>query len=209
MRLLALASLLLAGSSPAGPPEPSIQSVEVAARGHDLVLNADISLELNSQLQDAADRGLPLYFTAEVEISRPRWYWFDETVLTASQTWRIMHNPLTGQWRVSTGVLALPLGSLSEALSVVRHIRTWRIADRGVLRDDVDYEGRLRVRFDLSQLSKPFQVNALNSGDWSLTTQWASFPVRVAADAGAPPPARSPGAMGTTAEPQPRAPSPP
>lgn len=185
--------LLWGGQAPAS--EPAVQSVTVTERGRDLLLSADVLLNLNNQLEDAVARGLPLYFSVEVEIRRPRWYWFDEVVLSSNQTWRIVYNPLTRQWRVHSGNLALPVGSLVEALSVVRHVRNWRIGDRDALSPDTRYQGRLRVRFDISQLSKPFQVNALNSSDWSLATPWTEFNVRLSGEppppsgSGAPPPA--------------------
>lgn len=171
--------MLLLGGRVGAADAPMVQAVSLAERGRDLVLNADVSLNLNNQLEDAAERGLPLFFTVEVEINRPRWYWFDETVLTATQTWRIAHNPLTHQWRVSSGSLALPVSSLSEALSVVRHVRNWRIADKDAFKPGANHEGRMRVRFDVSQLSKAFQVNALNSSDWSLATPWTEFSTQV------------------------------
>ncbi|WP_303395832.1 MULTISPECIES: DUF4390 domain-containing protein [unclassified Pigmentiphaga] len=190
--------LLWGGQAPAS--EPAVQSVTVTERGRDLLLSADVLLDLNNQLEDAVARGLPLYFSVEVEIRRPRWYWFDEVVLSSNQTWRIVYNPLTRQWRVHSGNLALPVGSLVEALSVVRHVRNWRIGDRDALNPDTRYEGRLRVRFDISQLSKPFQVNALNSSDWSLATPWTEFNVRLGKEpapppssGAAPPPAAQPG----------------
>lgn len=189
--LLAIAVTLLIGGQAYANESPMVQSVTLSERGRDLVLSADVTLSLNHQLEDAAERGLPLYFTVEVQINRPRWYWFDETVLTATQTWRIIHNPLTHQWRVSSGSLALPVSSLSEALSVVRHIRNWRIADRDQFKPNSNHEGRMRVRFDVSQLSKAFQVNALNSSDWSLATPWTEFSVALAREPG-PPPAASP-----------------
>lgn len=177
--LVAAAVMLLLGGRVGAADAPMVQAVSLAERGRDLVLNADVSLNLNNQLEDAAERGLPLFFTVEVEINRPRWYWFDETVLSATQTWRIAHNPLTHQWRVSSGSLALPVSSLSEALSVVRHVRNWRIADKDSFKPGSNHEGRMRVRFDVSQLSKAFQVNALNSSDWSLATPWTEFSVQV------------------------------
>nr|WP_257022553.1 DUF4390 domain-containing protein [Pigmentiphaga litoralis] len=177
--LVAAAVMLLLGGRVGAADAPMVQAVSLAERGRDLVLNADVSLNLNNQLEDAAERGLPLFFTVEVEINRPRWYWFDETVLTATQTWRIAHNPLTHQWRVSSGSLALPVSSLSEALSVVRHVRNWRIADKDAFKPGSNHEGRMRVRFDVSQLSKAFQVNALNSSDWSLATPWTEFSTQV------------------------------
>jgi len=188
LRVVHLPALLLVlfWNSMVAAAEPAVQSVTVTERGRDLLLSADVSLNLNSQLEDAVSRGLPLYFSVEVEIRRPRWYWFDEVVLSSTQSWRIVHNPLTRQWRVHTGNLALPVGSLAEALSVVRHVRNWRIGDRDQLRAEERYAGRLRVRFDISQLSKPFQVNALNSSDWSLATPWTEFEVRIGKEASAP-----------------------
>ncbi|OVZ64817.1 hypothetical protein CDO44_01010 [Pigmentiphaga sp. NML080357] len=187
--ILPVVILVLLWGSTVAASEPAVQSVTLTERGRDLLLSADVSLDLNSQLEDAVSRGLPLYFSVEVEIRRPRWYWFDEVVLSSTQTWRIVYNPLTRQWRVHSGNLALPVGSLVEALSVVRHVRNWRIGERDALRADDRYEGRLRVRFDISQLSKPFQVNALNSSEWSLATPWTEFDVRIGKDA--PPPASS------------------
>lgn len=180
--LLTLILTLCIGGQVHAAESPTVQSVSLSERGNDLVLSADVALSLNSQLESAAERGLPLYFTVEVEITRPRWYWFNESVLTATQTWRIVHNPLTHQWRVSSGNLALPVSSLSEGLSVVRHVRNWRIADRTSIKAGSNLEGRMRVRFDVSQLSKAFQVNALNSSDWSLATPWTEFAVQVNRD---------------------------
>ncbi len=194
--------MLLCGGRVAAA-DPAVQSVELVERGRDLLLSADVSLDLNDQLEDAVSRGLPLYFSVEVEIRRPRWYWFDEVVLASNQTWRIVYNPLTRQWRVHSGNLALPVGSLGEALSVVRHVRHWRIGDRDALEPDTRYQGRLRVRFDISQLSKPFQVNALNSSDWSLATPWTDFEVRLGKEL--PPPPAPPAPSGL---PPPSAPPP-
>ncbi|VCU70481.1 hypothetical protein PIGHUM_02553 [Pigmentiphaga humi] len=195
--ILPILVLALTWGGVATAAEPAVQSVSLAERGRDLLLSADVSLDLNNQLEDAVSRGLPLYFSVEVEIRKPRWYWFDEVVLASNQTWRIVYNPLTRQWRVHSGNLALPVGSLAEALSVVRHVRSWRIGERDALQADTAYQGRLRVRFDVSQLSKPFQVNALNSSDWSLATPWTDFDVRLgsAPSPAAPAPVPAPAAV--------------
>ena len=44
------------------------------------MLNAEFDLTLNATLEEALQRGVPLYFVLEFEISRPRWYWLDEKV---------------------------------------------------------------------------------------------------------------------------------
>jgi len=96
-------------------------------------------------------------------------------VVDTGQTWRIVYNALTRQWRAGAGELSLLVSSLDEAMDMVRHIRNWTVADTSSLEHGVRYDGRLRVRLDTSLLARPFQVNALNSSAWSPATPWADF----------------------------------
>ncbi|EGF33831.1 hypothetical protein IMCC9480_1672, partial [Oxalobacteraceae bacterium IMCC9480] len=32
-----------------------------------------------------------------------------------------------------------------------------------------------RMRLDVAQLAKPFQVNAINNADWRLSSDWKTF----------------------------------
>ena len=41
-------------------------------------LDARFDFDLNSSLEDAVNKGIPLYFTTDFDLTRPRWYWFDE-----------------------------------------------------------------------------------------------------------------------------------
>ena len=127
--LLLVFSLVFLAVSPARADEGRIERIEPALRQGQLQLDADIDFTLGDDLQDAARKGVPLYFTADLDIEHPRWWWFNETVLSIRQTWRIQYNALTRQWRVGTGDLSLPATTLDEALDLVRHIRDWPLAD--------------------------------------------------------------------------------
>ncbi|CFW90843.1 DUF4390 domain-containing protein [Bordetella pertussis] len=155
--------------------DPHVQRIEPLVRDGKLELSADVHFELNDQLRDAAQRGVPLYFTADLQITRSRWWWFDHTLVDKSITWRIAYNALTRQWRGGAGELSLPVASLDDAMDLVRHIRNWQVADASEFDPGVRYGGQLRVRLDTSQLARPFQVNALNSSSWSPATPWAEF----------------------------------
>lgn len=172
--LLVFLLLPLAGGQ-AHANEPHVARIEPVIRDGKLEIDAEIEFALNDQLRDAAERGLPLYFTADLVISRARWWWIDETVVDTSLTWRVVYNALTRQWRAGAGELSLPVASLDEAMDMVRHIRNWQLLDVSELDYDVAYSGQLRLRLDTSQLARPFQVNALNSSSWSLATPWADF----------------------------------
>lgn len=173
--LLAFLLLPLGAGGPAFAAEPRVARIDPVIRDGKLEVDADVDITLNSQLRDAAERGLPLYFTADLVVSRSRWWWFDETVVDTSLTWRVVYNALTRQWRAGAGELSLPVSSLDEAMDIVRHIRGWQVVDVSDLDYGVPYSGQLRLRLDTSQLARPFQVNALNSSSWSLATPWADF----------------------------------
>src|SRR5690606_23359290 len=109
-----------------------------------------------------AEKGVPLYFVAEVQIVSSRWWWFDKTEVDVQRTYRVFHNVLTRQWRVGNSDFTLPLGSLDDALSFMRNVRGWAVADVSNLEEGVSYEGRLRLRLDTARLPRPFQIDAYN-----------------------------------------------
>jgi hypothetical protein len=127
-------------------------------------------------LEDAITHGIPLYFTTEVELTRPRWYWFDEKTINASQTIRLSYNVLTRQYRVAIGgSLQQNFSSLDDALSLIRRPSRWVVAEKGRLKAGEHYHVAVRNRLDVTQLPKPFQINALNNSDWRLSSDWKRF----------------------------------
>lgn len=135
-------------------------------------LSADFGIEFNPRLEEAVGRGLALYFVVDFELTRPRWYWFDEKAVKASQTWRLTYHALTRQYRLSAGALQQSYGSLDEALSALSRLRRWPIAGRDQLRPGERLDAVLRLRLDQSQLPKPFQIEALSNKDWALSSDW-------------------------------------
>lgn len=140
-------------------------------------LSAQFEFELPQGLEDAINKGIALYFATDFELTRPRWYWFDETAATATRVTRLSFQPLTRQYRVSTGGLQLRFATLAEALGFIKTVRNWRVVDRSALKAGETYLAQVRMRLDLTQLPKPFQVNAVNSRDWTLGSEWRHFPL--------------------------------
>ncbi|VVE03820.1 hypothetical protein PPN31114_02267 [Pandoraea pneumonica] len=145
-------------------------------------LDARFAFELNSSLEDAVNRGVSLYFTTDFELTRSRWYWFDEKVVTSSQSVRLWFQPLTRQYRVSSNNgnssnsgLQLGFGSLREALALVRNVSGWRVIDKGVVKPGTQYQASVRMRLDNALMPKPFQIDAVNNRDWNLSSDWARF----------------------------------
>jgi hypothetical protein len=168
----AIGSLAAGASGPASADAIGVQSAEIRADDDDYVLNAEFDLTLNATLEEALHRGVPLYFVLEVEIGRPRWWWFDEKVLTSTTQYRIAWNALTRQYRVSSGLFAQTLYSLDEVQRFLSRVTSRPVARRDELQKGARYEAALRLRLDVAQLPKPFQVDALASREWTLQSDW-------------------------------------
>lgn len=146
-----------------------------------LYVDAQTDFSLSPELREAATKGVPLYFTADIAITKHRWWWFDKTILTAERTWKLVYSPLTRQWRIGSGDLLRPAQTLPEALLSLHHIHQWRIGELSQLQPDTTYTGRFRLRLDSSLLARPFQVDVFNRSSWSLETPWHEFQFSISA----------------------------
>lgn len=162
---------------------PQVLRIDPVLRDGWLNIDADVHLPISGDLRHFAERGVTLYFTADLEIVKPRRWWFNSDVVKERLTWRVVYNALTRQWRIGTGDLTLPEPSLDDALSLVRNIRGWAVVPASELDVGEHYVGRLRVRLDTSLLARPFQVDALNSSAWALSTPWKDFSFSISGDA--------------------------
>ena len=100
----------------------AVQRASLQADSTGWSLDARFDFDLNSNLEDAVNKGIPLYFTTDFELSRPRWYWFDEQPVSVSQSVRLSFQPLTREYRVSSvssGGLQLGFTTLKDALAVI------------------------------------------------------------------------------------------
>lgn len=173
-------ALCLAAAEPARADAIAVQRASLQADGNGWNLDARFDFDLNSSLEDAVNKGIPLYFTTDFELSRPRWYWFDEQPVSVSQTIRLSFQPLTREYRVSSGGLQLGFSSLSEALAVIKHVTSWHVIERNQVHLGETYTASVRMQLDVALMPKPFQVDAVNNRDWTLASDWKRFTFTVA-----------------------------
>ena len=149
-----------------------VRNAALVAGDEGYFLEADFEIALNPTLEDALNKGVPLYFLLEFEVIRPRWYWLSEKVLNTQQQYRLAFNALTRQYRLGVGSLFQNFGSLSEALDFLSRVRRRQVLEPGTLTKGTTYTAGVRMRLDVSQLPKPFQLNALASRDWNFGSEW-------------------------------------
>ena len=155
----------------------SVRHAEVIATEDGYFLNEDFDLELTPALEEALNRGVSLTFTVTMEIIEPRWYWFNKNIVNLRQERRISFNPLMRVYRFSIGSLYLSFNTLKDALQALTRLNGVRIADSGSMKKGEHYEARTQMRLDVSQLPKPFQVDALSSNDWNLASKPLSWTI--------------------------------
>jgi Domain of unknown function (DUF4390) len=153
-----------------------IKTVELEKADNDWLLNASFQIELSPALEEALQKGVVLYFQTEFEVTRSRWYWFEERPAFMQRQTRLSYQPLTQQYRISSEGITLSARTIPEALQAVGTIGGWRVIDNGQLDSSKSYTASLRMTLDLSKLPKPFQVNALNNKEWNVSSDWLRFP---------------------------------
>jgi hypothetical protein len=169
----------------------SVNKAEVrqSEKGYHLVASYDIHLTF--VVQQALERGIPLYFIGEFSLTRPRWYWLDEEVFQSEQIVKLSYNVLTRQYRISRGALFQNFVSLDDALNMLSRQNSPTMP-AGLIQQDSGYIAGLikkitpessylaevRLRLDTSQLPKLLQVNAMTGSDWTLDSNWYRWVIR-------------------------------
>ena len=175
VRLVCVLGLVVTPLLAAASGENRVRYAEIVANEQAYVVNADFDLDLNPTLIDAISKGVSLYFVVEFQIERPRWYWFDEVVVTRRLQYRLNYHAITRTYRLSVGNLHQSFESLDAALRTLTRLRNWRIVEVRGLDSGTSYNAALRMRHDTSMLPRPFQVTAIGSRDWNLTTEWTRW----------------------------------
>jgi hypothetical protein len=169
---------LVLATTAARAEDIEVRDVALRSVEEGLALDADFAFELTPRLIDVVANGVPLYFSVDFELTRRRWYWFDETAASQRLSLRLSYHALSRQYRLSTGLLQQSFPTLEEALNVLKRVRNWLVVERSVRFADADYDAAVRMRLDTALLPKPFQLSALTGRDLQLESPWKRFIVR-------------------------------
>lgn len=145
--------------------------LEVRKADSGLVLDYAVRLQLPRVVDEALQRGVPIYFEAQATTYRPRWYWRDERVGRATRSWRLSYQPLTASWRVTQGGLHQSYTSLTDALAAISRAGTWPIADAARLEADQPAYVDFSFRLDTGQLPRPMQIGIGSLAEWTLQVE--------------------------------------
>jgi hypothetical protein len=145
-------------------------------------LNAQVQFELPNLVEEVLEKGIAIYFVAEAELYRERWYWTDQKVAHATRHMRLAYQPLTRRWRLNVSPVPITnsgfgvslnqnFDTLSEALDGVRRVARLRLGDISEISDEGTHPVTFRFRLDTSQLPRPFQIGVVGQADWNISVE--------------------------------------
>jgi hypothetical protein len=175
----ALCLTLMPLTASAAEPTVELQNLKVEQSEGAVYASLQWNFQLPAPLEEALYKGVALYFVAEVEVTRERWYFYDKKLLSAQRHMRLSYLPLTRRWRVnvasqpfSSAGLGMSLGqsydNLDDALQSIRRIAQWNIGNASDLEPETKQNISISYKLDLTQLPRPMQMGASGQSDWNI-----------------------------------------
>jgi hypothetical protein len=166
----------------AGTYGAAVTQIRLERADDGVYLTAQVEFDLPQIVEDVLDKGIAIYFVAEAEVYRERWYWTDLKVALATRYMRLAYQPLSRRWRlnvspapITNAGFGVSLGqnfdTLADALDGVRRIGRMRLGDIAEIGNAERHPVSFRFRLDTSQLPRPFQVPGFGQSDWDISIE--------------------------------------
>ncbi len=148
-----------------------IKSAELTLQDEFYHLDANIEVKFDKEIEEAINKGVPLSFLMEFQIVSPREYWFDDEIVTQTQSIVLSYHALSRQYLVTKGEHQLSFDSLSEATKELGNFKDWKVVEKSLIEKGEPYKAALLIRLDKTKLPKAIQVDTLSTEKWNLVSQ--------------------------------------
>lgn len=149
-----------------------LTSFDVVRDEDGVYVNYNVDFELGKTVDDALVKAVPIFFVADAAIFRSRWYWRDRRVAHAVRVWKIVFQPLTTTYRVTTvGGLSQNYATREEALGAIARATRWKVAEPAQLEEGARHYIEFSFRLDVALLPRPMQIGVGGQPDWQLAVQ--------------------------------------
>ncbi|MDM0045007.1 DUF4390 domain-containing protein [Variovorax dokdonensis] len=174
--------LLLASPAARAEAEAELTQLRLERVDDGVYLSATVQFSLPELVGEVLDKGIAVYFVADAELYRERWYWWNSRIASVSRHMRLAYQPLTRRWRLNVSPVPITnagfgnsvaqnFDSLEDALEAVKRVGRLRLADASAVGDDPEHLVMFRFRLDTSQLPRPFQIGAVGQSDWNISIE--------------------------------------
>lgn len=141
--------------------------------GH-FVLDAQLDVHLTDSTREALENGVTLEFELDTRLLRPRRFWWDGELLTATRRFLLSRHALADGYLVSEPGTDRQQ-TFKEIDDALRGLGALEAYDAGRI-DQVPagkhFRGRLRLRLDIEALPAPLRPIAYVSPSWRVSSGW-------------------------------------
>lgn len=143
-------------------------------------LHARIDFVLSDAVRMALDNGVTLDVELRINVTQKRRYIWDSSIASLRQRYQLSFHALTQRFVLSNlnSGEQESYGDLDSVLMQLGRIEDLPIIDAAILDDDARYRVNLRAALDLKQSSGALRVLSFFWGDWRITSDWYSWPLR-------------------------------
>ncbi|MGD8566748.1 MAG: DUF4390 domain-containing protein [Gammaproteobacteria bacterium] len=154
----------------------AVNHAEIVLTNKVYQLNARLTFDFSQDVMDAIENGVPMVLNLDIEIMRPRRYFWDEEVASLEQRYQLQYHALSEQYVVrnlNSGA-QYTFFSLTAALQKIGNVDHLPIIDQQLLknREADNYYARVRVGLGFDNLPVPLKLDALISSSWWLDSDW-------------------------------------
>lgn len=172
--------LLLPPGSIAGTNSISVNNADGVIIENMYTVNAKISYQLGKESRTALEHGIPLEFDIDIRIRKRRLWFWDQTLVNKTVTYRLEHQPLSGDYlvtRLDNGELE-QFQNLEDVLKYVGEIRNFPLTDASSLEMNGSLYAQIKSHLNIEALPAPLRPLAYISTDWRLSSPWQTWEVK-------------------------------
>jgi hypothetical protein len=174
-------ALLLA--APAHAANFSVKTVQSYITERVLHVNARLDLPLNSAIEEALGKGIPIDVVIEINMLKHRWWWRNLLITDQKLRRRIQFHALSRQYLVSglrENDASESFGSLSQALAHAGTLDdfTMTLTAKKDINPNARYLLQLRAHLDIETLPTLMRPLAYATPAWRLNTGWTKWPIQ-------------------------------
>lgn len=143
------------------------------------LLNARLHLPLNERMRGAINDGVPLTLELEIDVSRARRYWTDETVASLVQRYELQYHAVSERYPVrnlNSGEQT-SYATLDSALEHLTHISGLPVLDQALVRQNRRHEFSMRATFELGDMPAALRMLMFWADDIHRSSEWYTWPL--------------------------------
>jgi hypothetical protein len=175
-------SILLLCAILSGAPQSRADEIQVTRVtgkvGSDFYfVEASVHIELSADAEDALESGVPLQFSFDFQINRPRRFLWDQQLLALRRSCTLERHALANKYVVTDLVTRkrVVIASIRDALDALGQLTDVTIGKASELVNERGLTGRMRAQLDIEALPAPMRPIAYLSPSWHLKSAWREW----------------------------------